>query len=293
MADKITGSNIKFWAPFTTTYELATYSLAMKSPELENKEAHARNQSIVRTRAGNTLVYDRGNDFNTKIQLEFRDVLDIERSALMVFLESIQWATTKVKYRDMYGDERIVRIICDNGVEYTDLGPNIKRERSSLRWNFNLDLLDLTNNIGDLESVDPVPSSALSLHLLDFDEPHNPEICTTVDAADGAVVLESFKTTDWRSIVWIVTAKKGTASATFAVSAIHNRADMSTVATAVEVTVDALVEQGTVTSAVTLAATISGSGIDQVMNLTADVSTDDWIICIRRTKHGAQSEMYP
>ncbi len=293
MSEKETLGGVKFWAPYTADFESADYSLTLlKSPELENTESVARNQSLVRTRAGNTLVYDRGNDFNTKMRLEFRDVPDDQRSALVVFLNAIQWATTKVMYRDVYGDDRVVRIVADDGITYTDLGTNLKKGRSFLRWNFNLELLNLTDNPGELETVDPVPSSSLYLHITDYDEPHNPELCVIINDADGAVVIDSFNTLEWRSHIFTVVAKKGTASAVFAISVIADRADATTDATATQLTIDALIEQGTVASIITFTAVLSGTGINQIVQLKADVSNDGWYVCVRRLKMGAQAGMY-
>lgn len=293
MTDKETFYGIKFWAPFTNTFENAEYSVTLlKSPELENKETKARNQSLVRTRAGNTLVYDRGNDFNTKMQLEFRDVPDEQRSALVVFLELIQWATTKVKYRDVYGDEYIVRIVADNGITYTDLGTNMKKGRSFLRWNFDLDLLNLTDNPGELEAVDTVATSALLLHIQDYADPHSPTTLFNVNDVDGEVVVDSVLTTEWRSVLWTILAVKGDASASFVIAAHHNRLDMLTVATAVEQVVEAMCEQGDVAAHITYTVELSGVSVDQIMRIKVNVNTDGWKFEVRKIKLGSQVNLY-
>src|SRR5690348_7812223 len=111
MTTKEASYQIAFWSPFTSAIADAEYSISFKAPEEGNTERRSRNQSVVRTRAGNVQVYDRGNNYNTTFKLDFRDIPDSERAQLIVFLEAIQWGSTKIKYRDPYGDEYVVRVL--------------------------------------------------------------------------------------------------------------------------------------------------------------------------------------
>ena len=292
MTEVTAATTIRFWSPYNVDYANAIYSMEVKAPEEGNTERRSRNQSVARTRAGTTYIYDRGNNFNTQLKLDFRDIPDSERAQLIVFLEAIQWATTKVKYVDMYGVEYIVRILNEDGLECVDKGTNVKRGRSFIRWDFNLELLNLTDNIGELETVDPVPTNALLLHMQNYAEPHNPEVCTTIDAADGVIILESFSTQEWRAIIWQVTVKKGTATGIYLICSTHNRADLDTDATTTEMTVDEAAQVGDVTSNIVFTTTITGADDAQIMSLNIDVTSDDWIVCVRRIKLGAEDNMY-
>lgn len=284
--DTETSPTVKFWAPYTALYTAATSSVTLKAPEEGNKEKRSRNQSIARTRAGNVLVYDRGTNYNTNFSLDFKEIVDIDRAQLLVFLESIQWATTKICYQDMYGDIYIVRVLQDSGIEYEDRGTDLKRGMSRIRWNFSLALLNLTDNIAELAIADGNVSNALSLHLANFNDPHNPEVKFTVNIADGAKVLEFYYTTDWKTVVYTVTASKGVNSASYIVALAHDR-NGATAATTVVVQQSTLVQNGTVTSALTFTGTLSGAALLQVMQLKLAVSSDGWDIRVRRVKLGA------
>jgi len=292
MTDVEASTKIKFWAPFTATYEEADYSIIFKAPEEGNKEKRARNQSIVRTRSGNVFFYDRGNNYNTTFNLEFENIPDVERAQLVVFLEAIQWGTTKIKYEDMYGNQYVVRVLNEDGIEYIDQGLNVKRGKSFIRWNFTLELLNLTDNTAELESVDTVPSNALLLHIQDYNDPHSPAALHTVDAADDNYVLDTLSTLEWRNCLWTVLAVKGTASATFVIAAAHNREDISTDATATEPVIEAMVEQGDVAAHCTFTVTLTGAGDAQVMNLIINTDTDGWRFEVRRIKIGSQANVY-
>lgn len=283
---------IRFWAPFTATYDEATYSIEFKCPEEGNSETRARNQSTVRTRAGNTFLYDRGNNYNTQFKLDFKDIPDSERAQLIVFLEAVQWGLTKVKYRDPYGEEFVVRVIAEQGIEYRDNGLNVKKGKSFIRWDFSLALLNLTDNPGDLDSVDNVPTSALLLHIQDYNDPHSPASQLLLDIADGVTVADTTNTMEWRNVLYTVIAVKGTASATFVISLAHNREDLETDATAVELVSESMVEQGDVAAHITFSADVDGALSDQVMRLKIAVDSDGWAFEIRKIKVGSQENVY-
>lgn len=286
MTTKETALSVKFWAPYTAAFADATDSVEIKAPEEGNKEKRRRNQSIARTRAGNVLVYDRGNDYNTNFSLDFKQILDVERAQLLVFLEAIQWASTKICYQDMYGDIYIVRVLKDGGIEYEDLGTDLKRGLSRIRWNFALDLLNLTDNIAELAIADGPVSNALTLHINNVNDPHNPEVCVVVNAADGAKLVEAYYTTDWRTVIWTVLIEKAGDSATYIVSGSHDRVT-STDATTVVMQQLLLNENGDVSSHVVFTVTIEGTGLTQTMTLRCDTDADSYNVCVRRTKMGA------
>lgn len=284
---KETALDVKFWAPYTVPYDEADNSVVIKAPEERNKEKRARNQSIARTRAGNVYVYDRGNNYNTNFSLEFKDILDVERAQLIVFLEAIQWATTKICYQDMYGDIYIVRCLQENGIEWEDLGTDLKKGLSRIRWNFSLDLLNLTDNLSELSIADGTVSNALTLHINNFNDPHNPEICTTVNDADGAKIIEEFNCVDWRTVVWTVLISKEGLSTTYLISGTHNRETLADDADSVEVQKALVVELGDVSSHAVLDVSLNGTGVGQKMRLTCNMNSDGWKVCIRRMKIGA------
>lgn len=283
---KETAFQVKFWSPYTLPFEEAENSVIIKAPEEGNKEKRARNQSVARTRAGNVLVYDRGNNYNTNFSLDFKEVPDIERAQLLVFLEAIQWATTKICYQDMYGDIYIVRCLQENGITYEDRGTDIKRGPSNIRWGFSLDLLNLTDNIAELSIADGNVSNALSLHIANVNDPHNPEVCFDVDTADGTRGLEGYLTTDWRSVIYTVLVSRGPDSATFVIGVTHNR-DGDTDADVVDIEQILVTGLGSVASNIYFTASLISIGLFQTFNLNIQVINDGWRVCIRRTKMGA------
>ncbi len=286
MTTKETSLSVKFWAPYTAEFAAADVSVEIKAPEEGNKEKRRRNQSIARTRAGNVLVYDRGNDYNTNFSLDFKQVLDVERAQLMVFLEAIQWASTKICYQDMYGDIYIVRVLKDGGIEYEDLGTDLKRGMSRIRWNFSLDLLNLTDNLAELSISDGNVSNALTLHIANVNDPHNPELCAIVNTADDDKIIEGYFTSGWRTVIWTLLASKDGNSATYLVSISHNR-DGDTVADNLELQQVLLNENGTVSPHIAFSATLDDPGMAQKFNLRVTVDSDGWDVCVRRTKIGA------
>lgn len=283
---KETSTTVRFWAPYTATFAASSYSVEIKAPEEGNKERRSRNQSIARTRAGNVFVYDRGINNNTDFSLDFKEIVDSDRSQLIVFLEAIQWASTKVCYQDMYGDIFVVRVLQEKGIEYEDRGTDLKRGLSRIRWNFSLALLNLTDNITELAIADGPVSNALTLHLADYNEPHNPENRFTVNVADGGKIIGSYYTTDWKSTIYTVSASKGPNNAAYILALAHDR-DGTTIATAAVIQQSTLVQNGSVTSSLVFIADLSASGALQVMRLRVSVGSDGWDVRVRRLKMGA------
>lgn len=282
MTKVIQNDYIRFWAPYDGTYEAATSSIQMKSPEFGNSIRLARNQSTVRTRSGTTLVYDRGNNYNNIMSLQFRDITDAQRAQLVTFLTAINWAATKVTYQDMYGTEYVVRITGDNGIIYKDNGLRNRKTSSEILWDFELELLDLTGNIEELNRTDPAVASALTLHISDLNHPHNPEAISTVNISDGAKTIEQQDTNTWGVITWLAVVEKAGARASYIVTATHNRNGV-TDATSADKTVLEDVIIGT-PPAVTFTVDLSGSGTSQKLNLKAATNTDATTIKLRRVK---------
>lgn len=280
------GKYVYFWYPHNVAYEDASISFYMKPPEEQNAITLARNQSVARTRGSKTLVYDRGTNFNTMLNLQFKFIQDGMRSQLITFLEAVQWASSIIAYKDMYGDLYYVRAIQEKGINYADQGLTQKANHtkaSIIQWNFSLDLLDLTDNVEELNDPEPPVSSALALHLRDFDEPHDPKTTITLNIADGTKLIESFLTSEWRTIVWKVQATKAAREASYIIVGSHNR-DGLTIATVTDSMAQNLTEIGTVSTHLTFTVTISGAGLAQVIKLNAATDEDGFTISVRRSK---------
>lgn len=278
---------VYFWYPHTATFETAEITLKMKPPETSNTFDIARNQSIARTRGSKTLVYDRGTNFNTMMKLSFRYVTDGMRAQLIVFLEYVQWASRIIAYKDTYGDIYYVRAIEEKGITLSDQGLVSKAHQTTtpsiIQWNLDLALLNLTDNYEELDDPEPPVSSALALHIRDYNDPHNPEVTSSLNIADGAKVVEQFLTLDWRTVIWTVEATKGARTACFLITASHNR-DGVTIATTTDMIYEALTEIGTVSSLLTVTLGLSGAGVSQYMQLKIATTEDGFTIVARRTK---------
>lgn len=277
---------VKFWYPHTATFDTATYAFTMKAPEEQNTFKKQRNQSIVRTRAANTLVYDRGTNFNNMMTLDFKYINDGVRAQLIVFLEAVQWGSSIVAYQDMYGDVYFVRVIADTGVTYSDQGVRLKgtpTASSIIQWNFNLDLLDLTDNTEELADPEPPVSGALALHLRDFNDPHDPKTTITVQVSEGFKTVESFATNLWKTIVWIALVTKGAKECTYIINGGNNR-DGSTAATTTDTVIEQLSAIGDTPSKIAFQTVLSGSGAAQMMSLQVGTTEDGYTVQVRRTK---------
>ncbi len=274
---------IKLWYPSTTTYALATYSLSMKAPEIGNTENKARNQTMQRTRAGRTLVYDRGINYNEVKKLQFKEITDVERAQLLIFLEAVQWGKQRLKMQDYKGDEYIVRVNSSR-IEYKDGGFIIRqvKDEDIVLWDFDLDILDLTNT-SDESGESPPVSSALGLHLADFNDPHNPQTSITLNIADGAKVIESWYVRDWKAVQWLAVADK-TSSRLFKLISSQNNGFGTTDATTVNTAQTTLDDTASIASVITFTVVLSGTGATQIMTLKAATSTDGYAVRVRRVK---------
>lgn len=274
----------RFWYPYSVAFEDADFSLEMKSFEIGNTEQKARNQSSIRNRAGTTFIYDRGRNYNDVMKLQFNSIQDAERAALIVFLESVQWGSSRLKMRDYKGDEFVVRIT-EPKIEYIDTGLMDRNNPYAdiVLWDFNLEVLNLNDNI-DETAEDPPVSSALALHLTDYNDPHNPQVSISLDIADGAKTVESFNARSWKAISWLVVCEKN-ANRLFALVSFENNCYGTTDATTVSTpTVEILGDTGGVAATIVFTATLSGSGTSQVMSLKATTSVDGYTVRVRRTK---------
>lgn len=278
---------IKFWYPSTAVEGSATYSVVIKAPELGNTNQVARNQQFQRTRAGRTIVYDRGRNINEVMHLEFRDIPDSEKAALIVFLGLVGWGASKLKYKDFFGNTKTVRCL-SNQIEYTDDGLQNKlnggnpiADVNEALFSFSIDILDLTNSPEEFE-VDPAMANQLALHLADFNHPHNPRVSTTLSIADGTKVLESLLVDDYKTVVWCVALYNGTISKNVLISATHN-GTASLDATATDFSESIVASIGNATP-VTFSVDVSGSGTGQTIRLKASTTSNGWSISLRRIK---------
>lgn len=280
---------IRLWTPITATWDTATARLEMKPPNIGNPAARSRNQTMARTRSGVQQVYDRGIMYNDRFDLHFQEVIDSERSNLVSFMDAVQWGSSKLIYQDMYGDQYKVRFASKQPVPqvtYLDQGEmdKFKTNGSPLLWDFDLELLNITDNLSELAEVDPPVTSALGLHLLDFDDPHSPETVVPVDVADGAKVVEGFACRAWKAIVWYVVAEKNAQRAFFIVSCENNGYALVD-ATAVDApTITQLNDLGTMAVNMTFTVDLNGAGTAQMMRLKAAAAIDGVTVRARRMK---------
>lgn len=274
----------RFWYPSTVAYADADYSIELKAFEYGNTENKARNQSITRNRAGTNFVYDRGQNFNETMKLEFRQINDVEKSALVVFLNSVVWGFSRLKMRDHKGVEKTIRFV-KTQIEYVDTGFETRNNPLTdiTLWDFNLEVLDLTDNLDATGEVPPV-SNALGLHLVDYNHPHNPAVSITVDIADGAKVVESLRTRDWKAASWLIVAEKADDRLYKMVSVTHDgyvTTDATAVSTPLQTT---LGDTGAVAAVITFSVDLNGAASNQVMRLKAATSVDGYTIRARRMK---------
>ena len=146
---------IKLWSPYNVAYASATYSIELPSPEIGNSLSKGRNQTVVRTRGGNVKVYDRGNNKNELHTLKFNRIRQTVIDALLIFLENVQWGTTRLKYEDWEGNTFIVRVTSSE-IKLDDQGRTNLQESGSVRVHaFDLELLDITSPTDLVITVGP------------------------------------------------------------------------------------------------------------------------------------------
>lgn len=286
MTKKHLSPTVKFWYPISATFEDATASVEIKAPVFNNSVKLGRNQTIHRTRSGKVQVYDRGIDYNNVMRLQFQDMTDTERSNLVSFLSAVQWGMTKLVYRDMYGDERFVR--CNvTAIEYTDTGLATRNTPSGdeVMWNFNVDFLDISDNLSELSEADPEMSTALLLHITDYDDPHAPETVIAISNETNKVV-EEISTQYWKNIYWFVTEEKGSTLRNTRIIAACCDGDLaSTVASNTDINDSLLTSLGGMPGAISYNLNLSGGTFTtQVLQLRATTTETDWTIRVRRIK---------
>jgi hypothetical protein len=271
------------WFPSTATYATATYKLKMKAFEHGNTVLKSRNQTIARTRAGLAIVHDRGQNFNDVHSWQFSQIPDDERSSLITFLTAIQWAANKIKVKDYKDDEYIVRV---NKPEITssDTGYSRYDEEGEILWDFSFEVLDLTDHEDQTGATAPV-SSALFMHLSDYNDPHNPMVTLPLlDIADGIVVVDSIFTQTHKAVTWLVIAEKDDARLYSLVSVTHDgysAIDATAITTPV---ISVHGDTGGVAAIITLDCSLTGTGATQKVNLTAETTVDGYTIKCRKLK---------
>jgi hypothetical protein len=273
---------IRLWTPFTGDYEDATTSIELKAPEIGNSEKKARNQSMVRTRGGTTLVYDRGRNYNEFRRFEFRAIKNVEKAALEVFLEAVQWGTTKLKYKDWMDNEYVIRINTTE-LEYVDTGL-IDHNRiggQSVLWDFDLEFIDLTNNSDELEGSDAVVSSAISLHLQDYNHPHNPR--TTATVGTTLTTVETFLVDSWDLVSWLTVIVSGANKAYGIISATHNGTSGAD-ATTTDMSLQVLSDPVGLFNNITFTVDLNGTTTAQTMRLRGQAASGSHTVKVRRLK---------
>jgi hypothetical protein len=273
---------IKLWSPFTATYETADNAIMIKAPEIGNTETKARNQSIARTRSGNSMVYDRGRNFNEVKKMQFRSIQDTDKAALQVFLETVQWGSTKLMYEDWQGNQMVIRVNTTQ-LEYIDQGFMDRNNVLApvIVWDFDLEFLDLSNNIDELEGNDTIVSNALTLHITNLNHPHNPATSYTATTTIGTV--EQFLVDDWSVISWHILLTNGANKAHGFLHAVNNGTP-SADATSIDTVLEVLNDPTGLFSTVTFAADLSGTLTAQVMRLRATAASGSVIVKVRRFK---------
>lgn len=276
---------LKLEWPYTGTIQ---ETVTIQAPELGDSTRSGRKQTVRRLRSGASIVYDGGLDLDQRLRWDFRNITDTERAALLFFLAAVGWAQAKIKATDWNGQQRIVRILSPNIEAVNSRMCLLDGGAQSRLWDFSLEVLDLTDNTAEFSQEDVQEmSTALGLHIADEIDEHSPREITLVDDADGAVVIDSVSIASVRSVVWVVQASNGTKNAiALAYGSTDRNYDTPADATAVKDATDfEWHESGTEVSAeVTLSMTVTGAGTAQVINLTADVSTDGWRFVVRRNK---------
>lgn len=271
-----------FWYPSNVELSAASASVTMKSYEYGNTKTVARNQTTVRTRAGKTLVYDRGINFNQVMRLQFRSIKDLERAQLLSFLSAVQWGGNRVKLRDYRGEEYIIRITTPQ-LEAADTGLSVYAKEDSILWDFDLEVVDLTGT-SDSYGEDATVPSALFIHLNDHDHPHNPEVEISLAIADGEKIVESLLCRDWKAALWLVVAEKNDQRYFATVGATHDGYGTTDATLVTSPTLEPISDTGGVAAKINYTVDISGAGATQVMSLKAETTENGFTIRARRFK---------
>lgn len=270
---------IKLWYPHTVAYEAATYGVTIKAPERGDTSTPGRNQLHVRTRAGNNVVYDLGNDLTPELSMAFREVPEVERSALIVFLDAVQWGSSLLKYQDYRGTQYTVRCK-NNGIRFTTVDEVVRGDYTTTIYDFDLTLMDVTNNI--YETGDTLVPTQLAIHIADLNHPHNPLVTSTVNIADGAKVLESLSVDSFKTVIWVASCTKTTQSITQVITVTHNGTSGAD-ATTTDMQREESAQIG-YANELTFSVDLTGAGTAQTIRLKCATTVDGWSVAIRRVK---------
>lgn len=278
---------VSFWYPASGPLSAASIAVKIKAPEYGDMYTEGRNMTITQTRSGATVVYDHGTPFSKPMRLEFENIPDSERSALITLLEQVGWGTTPLGYRDYNGVDYIVRVT-SNRIDIKAQGSYDYDAFTRVNiFDFSLDLVDITGNI--LESGDfTLLPSALTLHLADTDAPHAPESRYTIYVADGLKLLDTVKVDEYEGCIWLGVASNGNKRHMFQVQADHNGTAIGD-ASAIQYSTSANNEHNGSVALVTFDVSLSGTGAAQVMRFRASTTLNAYILTFRRIRIGKAS----
>lgn len=217
---------VKFWYPVADTPADAAIVCTLKAPEIGDSISYGRDQHISKSRGGTVVVYDYGSKFTPDIVLNFKNVPDNERSALLTFFNMVGWAKNAVSYQDIDGVVKAV-IISKPSIAYKNTG-YINRDIVSPEpcFDFDVELMDVSETWQTIIGGD-VTDSALTIHLADFNAPHSPEKTVTIDNADGNKVVDSILTSGFHGVIWIGTVVSGANKMFFQAQCINNRTPLA------------------------------------------------------------------
>lgn len=277
-------NTVVFWFPADADEASATMKVELKAPEFGDSYTEGRNVTVTQPRSGAVVVYDHGTPFSKQIKLQFRDVPDVERAALIVLFDAVGWTAGVIRFKDYNGYLRNVRVMT-NRLETKAMSPFDKYALNPIfTFDFDVDLLDVSSNILSPQDSVLMPS-ALTLHLADIDSPHAPETTVIANVADGLKLLDSFPVDDYAGCIWIGVVTNGPSRHMFQVQADHNGttlADATSSTFAVTVSGDI----GLTTAIIAYDVSLSGSGTSQVLRLRASTTVDGYTFKFRRIRIG-------
>jgi len=271
----------KFYYPHTSTYATATAKVSIKAPERGDSRTKGRNQSFARTKNGQVVVYDMGNNLSDMLKISFDHMPQAEYAAMLVFFDYVTWGGNKIKYVDYKGDEYIVRVYRNN-VTAVNKGELKFDSMTDTLYDFDLELVDLTNNPID-NGITAMPSQ-LAIHLADYNHPHNPKTVANVASTDGTKVIESVSVDDNKHVSWLIVLHSGTTyMRSMFVHCGHNGSS-TTDATTITNTNTVLNDTGTVPGDITVTVDLNGANVAQVARLKIAKTAGNVDVIVRRIK---------
>jgi hypothetical protein len=277
-------NTVSFWYPANVALANASISVTIKAPEYGDSYVEGRNVTINQTRSGATIVYDHGTPFSKGLSLQFRNIPDSERSALVTLFEAVGWGTTPLGYLDYAGNTKTVRLT-SNRIDVKSQGCyNYSASQLIYTFDFDIDLVDITGNIIESGDFTLLPS-ALTLHLADIDAPHAPESTYTVNIVDGLKLLDTCSVDTYQGCIWLGVASKGNKRHMFQVQADHDGTLLAD-ATAVQYSISVNNEHNGSIAIITLDVSLNGTGSAQVLRFRASTTLDGYIIKFRRIRIG-------